>query len=73
MTNATATQSRTAPTATFAPIKWLFAIDAAYRQSCDLKKAGIRQLKDMGITREQANQPFLQQFSQNRFYSKSRA
>jgi uncharacterized protein YjiS (DUF1127 family) len=73
MTNtATATRTRPATFAKFNPIQWLLRLDAAYREADQLKKTEGHFLKDMGISREQADTVFYHRFGQNRYYSRSR-
>lgn len=70
MAQSTAATSRPAPSATFNPIKWLFRLEAAYRQAAQLKMTEDCHLEDMGITRQQADDAFYGRFGQNRYYSK---
>ncbi|MFT5362728.1 MAG: hypothetical protein ACI9VX_000346, partial [Dinoroseobacter sp.] len=39
-------------------LNWIAARDADYRQACKLRNQHDTHLKDMGITRQQANQGF---------------
>lgn len=39
-------------------LNWIAARDADYRQACKLRNQDDTHLKDMGITRQQANQGF---------------
>lgn len=48
-------------------LNWLQHLDAAYRQSQQLKKATPEQLNDMGISRKQADTAFLGQFRDDRW------
>lgn len=56
---------------TFNPIKWLFHLEADYRQARTLEAADETQLQDMGLTREQSNTAFYGRFGQNRYYAKA--
>jgi uncharacterized protein YjiS (DUF1127 family) len=56
----------------FNPIKWLLALERAYRDSQKLKATEDHHLLDMGITRRQANAAFYTRFSENRYYSRAR-
>jgi len=47
----------------FDPIKWLVKLNNAYCQWQQLKATGSVHLKDMGISREQANQSFYRHFA----------
>tara|TARA_R110002051_G_scaffold129972_2_gene203724 strand:+ start:5739 stop:5942 length:204 start_codon:yes stop_codon:yes gene_type:complete len=59
---------RTRPAApkTFNPIKWLLKLDADYRQADKLNKTSEDQLRDMGLTRKQADTVFYGRFGQDR-------
>ena len=48
-------------------LSWMLRMDAAYRQSQQLKRATGEQLDDMGISREKANGFFLTRFRDNRW------
>jgi len=61
----TATKTVAAP-AKFNLITWFVRLDASFREASQLKDTEARNLKDMGITREQADTAFYRQFSENR-------
>lgn len=65
----TAPRTATAPAASFNPIKWLFRLEAAYREADALKNAEDHHLLDMGITRKQADAVFYGRFGLHRFHS----
>ena len=48
-------------------LKWLFRLDASFRDADTLKKTEDRILKDVGITRQQANVAFYRQFAEKRY------
>ena len=48
-------------------ISWLVRLDTSYRESQQLRKTEGRNLKDMGITRQQANTAFYRQFAEKRY------
>jgi len=51
----------------FNPIKWLLRLDAAFRDADKLQKTEDHILKDMGITRRQADVAFYRQFAAKRY------
>lgn len=53
--------------AKFNPIKWLLRLDASIRDANKLKNTEDHNLKDMGITRQQANVAFYRQFAEKRY------
>ena len=62
----TATTTFATP-AKFNLIKWLIRLDASFRETDQLNKTETRNLKDMGITRQQANTAFYRQFAEKRY------
>ena len=62
----TATSTFAAP-AKFNLIKWIIRLDASFREASQLRNTEDRNLKDMGITRKQANTAFYRQFAEKRY------
>ncbi|MGR3292318.1 MAG: hypothetical protein ACU0C9_14180 [Paracoccaceae bacterium] len=69
-TSATTATTATAPTAVFNPFNWLVRLEAAFRQAEQLKSTEDHHLRDMGITRKQADAVFYGRFGQHRYYSR---
>lgn len=53
--------------AKFNLIKWMLRLDASFREASQLKNAEGHNLKDMGLTRKQANTAFYRQFAEKRY------
>ncbi|MBL4872363.1 MAG: hypothetical protein JKY41_02945 [Rhodobacteraceae bacterium] len=47
-------------------ITWFVRLDASFREANQLKNTKARNLKDMGITRKQADTAFYRQFAETR-------
>lgn len=69
MAHATETPTFTIKNNTFDPIQWLLRFERAYREAQQLKSTENHHLKDMGITRREADAVFLTRYSQNRHYA----
>jgi len=72
MAHITATPTYQPKSPSFNPIQWLLGLERAYREAQQLKSTEDHNLKDMGITRREANAAFYTQYSENRWYSRDR-
>ena len=72
MTYVTAASAHNTKFYSFNPLKWLLRLEYAYRQAQQLKSTEDHHLRDMGISRRQANAAFYTQFKENRWYSRAR-
>ncbi len=74
MTSATKTETPTFPAGSrsFNPIKWLLDLDRAYREARQMKSTAEHHLKDMGITRREADASFHTLYSKNRWHFRAR-
>ena len=62
----TTTNTFSAP-AKFNLLKWLLRLDASFHEASKMKNAEEHNLKDMRITRQQANTAFYRQFAEKRY------
>ncbi len=72
MTNVAETPAFPAISRTLNPIMWLLNLDRAYREAQQLKSTADHHLKDMGITRREADASFYTLYSKNRWHSRAR-
>ena len=66
MAHTETTTNTFASPAKFNLIQWLLRLDASFRDADQLRKTEKCNLKDMGITRQEANTTFYRQFSEKR-------
>ena len=67
MTHITETHEIASPTLRrFSILKWLIDLDVAYRSKAKFDRLDDAALNDMGLTRSQRDQAFLQQFKPRR-------